>query len=271
MTEEKFTELVNLYLDKEISERGLAQLKSELAANAERKDDFVECCRMCQAMRMALNSQSPKRSYEIWRNGSNGSSRSSRSKQRGQRIFSYTSRRADSFLTRERSMNHFSHKVTTFPRWITGIGFAASLALGFALLMPVFRDTSAVSSQPAIKGVEVEDLFEVDLLDRIGHREIRRFANVQAQRKANQQASLAAQHRLMGLSPELTPKKKQLRFISAATAQRPDLVRDQAELMAEVQKMSAMPPPQILRVESMQSEPAALWPGGFQSSLASFK
>ena len=38
MTEDKFTELVNLYLDQEISDCGLAQLKSELAANAERKD-----------------------------------------------------------------------------------------------------------------------------------------------------------------------------------------------------------------------------------------
>ena len=271
MTEDKFTELVNLYLDKEISECGLAQLKSELAANAERKDDFVECCRMCQAMRMALNSQSPKRSYEIWRNGSNGSSRSSRSKQRGQRIFFNTSRRADSFSTHETSTNHFSHKVTTFPRWIMCTGFAASLALSFALFMPVFRETPAMSSQTTHKGVEVEDLFEDDLLDRIGHQEIRSFANVQAQRKANQQASLATQLRLLGLSLELTPKKKQLRPFSAAAALRPEEVRDYAELLMEVQEMSAMPPPQILRVESMQSESAASWSGGFQSSLASFK
>ena len=240
MTEDKFTELVNLYLDKEISDCGLAQLKSELAANAERKDDFAESCRMHLAMRMALNPQSPKRSYEFWRNESN-------------------------------SLSPSSHKVTTFPRWIMGTGFAASLALGFALLMPVFRETPAVSSQTTLKGVEVEDLFEDDLLDRIGHQEIRRFANVQAQRKANQQASLATQLRLLGLSPELTPKKKQLRFISAAATLRPEVVRDHAELLAEVQKMSAMPPPQILRVESMQSEASAPWPGGFQSSLASFK
>ncbi|MEC8614513.1 MAG: hypothetical protein VXY17_03815 [Verrucomicrobiota bacterium] len=271
MTEDKFTELVNLYLDKEISERGLAQLKSELAINAERKDDFVERCRMCQATRMALNSKSPKRSYEIWRNKSSSSSRSSRPKLRDQRIFSYTSRSADSFLTSEKSKNHLSHKVATFPRWITAISFAASLALGFALLMPFFRDSSAVSSQPVIKGVEVKDLLEVDLMDRISHREIRRFANVQAQRKANQEASLAAQHLIMGLSPELTTKKKQFRSISVAASQRPDVVRDQAELLMEVQKVSAMPSPKILRVESMQSEPAALWPGSFQSSLASFK
>ncbi|MEE2988309.1 MAG: hypothetical protein VX372_01935, partial [Verrucomicrobiota bacterium] len=70
MTEDKFTELVNLYLDQEISDCGLAQLKSELAANAERKDDFAGSCRMHLAMRMALNPQSSKRSYEFWRNES---------------------------------------------------------------------------------------------------------------------------------------------------------------------------------------------------------
>ena len=240
MTEDKFTELVNLYLDKEITDCGLAQLKSELAANAERKDDFAESCRMHLAMRMALNPQSPKRSYEFLRNESN-------------------------------SLSPSSHKVNTFSLWIMGTGFAASLALSFALLMPFFRDTPAVSSQTTLKSVEVEDLFEDNLLDGIGHQEIRRFANVQAQRKANQQANLATQLRLLGLSSELTPKKKQLRFISADAALRPEVVRDHAELLVEVQKMSAMPPPQILRVESMQSEASAPWPGGFKSSLASFK
>lgn len=235
MTEDKFTELVNLYLDKEISECGLAQLKSELAANAERKDDFAESCRMHLAMRMALKSQSLKRSYEF------------------------------------NSLSPSSHKVTTFPHWIMGTGFAAILALGFALLMPVFRDTPAVSSQTFIKNVEVGGLFEVDLLDRIGNQEIRHFANVQAQRKANQQASLATQLPLLGLSQELAPKKKQHRSISAAVALPYEIVSDHAELLAEVQKMSPMPSPQILRLESMQSEPSSPWSGGFQSSLASFK
>ena len=271
MTEDKFKELVNLYLDKEISECGLAQLKSELAANANRKDDFAGRCRMHQAMRMALNPQSPKRSYKFWRYGSNSSSRSSRSNQRRQRIFSCTSRRADSISTHEISTNQFSHKATTFPRWIMGTGFAASLALSFVLLMTVFRDTPAVSSKATLKGVEVEDQFEVDMFERIGNQEIRRFANLQAQRKANQQAILAAQLQLLGLNPELTPMKKQLRFINAPTAQRPEVVLDYAELLAEDQKMSVMPPPQILRVESMQSKSSASWQGGFQSSLASFK
>ena len=125
--------------------------------------------------------------------------------------------------------------------------------------------------QRVIKGVEMEDLFEVDLLDRIGHREFRRFANAQAQRMANQQTSLAAQHWLIGPNPELTPKEKQLRPMNLVVDQHREFVRDHAELLAEVKKISAMPPPHILRVESMQPESAARSSGGFQSSLARFK
>jgi hypothetical protein len=75
----------------------------------------------------------------------------------------------------------------------------------------------------------------------------------------------------MGLSQELTPEEKQLRSISAVAAQHPEVVREHAELLAEVQGISAMPPPQILRIESMQPEPTVPWSGGFKSSLASFK
>jgi hypothetical protein len=271
MTEENFTELVNLYLDKEITARGLAQLKCELAANVERKDEFAEHCRMHQAMRIALNPQPSKRRFKFWLNGSNSSSCSSRSSEQGLRTFSNMSPQVESFSTRESKSNHSAHKVTTFPRWIVGTGFAASLALGFALLMPVFRDTPAESSQTALKDMEAEVLVEADLFDLIGHRELRRFANLQSQRETDQRASLSAQFRLMGLSPELTPNGKQLRSINTTASQRPEVVRDHAELLAEIQKISAMPPPQILRVESMQSEPTAPWSGGFKSSLASFK
>ena len=268
MTEDKFTELVNLYLDNEISEHDLAQLNCELAANADRKDEFAEHCRMHQAMGMALNPQSSKRRFKSWRIGSNSSSRRSRS---SQRIFSNMSPRLESLTTRETNINHSAHEVTTFPRWIMGIGFAASFALAFVLLMPVFRDTTAVSSQAALMGVTAGEMFETDPLDLIGHREIRRFANAQLQRNSNQRVSLAAQLRLIGLNPELTPKEKHLRSISAAAAQRPEVFRDHAELLVEVQKISVMPPPQILRIESMQSESTSPWSGGFKSSLASFK
>ena len=271
MNEEDFSELVNLYLDKEITERGLAQLKCELAANVERKDEFAEHCRMHQAMLLALNPQPARRRFKFWRSGSNSSFRSSRSREQGLRTFSNMSPQVESFSTRETNSNHSAHDVTTFPRWIMGTAFAASLALGFALLMPIFLDTSAESSQIALDDMEAEALVQADLLDLIGQRELRRFTNLQSQREANQQASLAAQRRLMGLSPELTPNENQLRSISMAASQRPKVFREHAELLAEIQKISAMPPPQILRFESMQSEPTAPWSGGFKSSLASFK
>ena len=56
MTDEKFTELVNLYLDKEISDQGIAALKRELETNTERKAEFTERCRLHQAMRLGYGS-----------------------------------------------------------------------------------------------------------------------------------------------------------------------------------------------------------------------
>jgi len=268
MTEEKFTELVNLYLDKEITERSLAGLKAELAANADRKAEFAERCRLHQAMRLALNPQSSKRRSKSRRSGEARSSRSSRSQQRPS---SRSSRQPVAISTRETRVDPSAERVTHFPRWMMGTGLAASFALGFALLTPVFRDTTHAASQPALEGVEADELVEVDPLDTIGRNELRRFATIQEQRAANQRASIAAQLRLMGLSPELTPEEKQLRPISVAAAQRPKPTRNHAELLAEVQKMTAMPAQQILRVESLQPDPAVRWPGGFKSSLASFK
>ncbi len=152
-----------------------------------------------------------------------------------------------------------------------GSGLAACLALGFALLVPVFRDTTSVASQPALEGVEADELVEEDPLDTIGRTELRRFASIQEQRAANQRASIAAQLRLMGLRPELTPDEKQLRSVSIAATQPVAPVRNEAAFLEEVQKMKPMPDPQILSVESMRPEPAVRWPGGFHSSLASFK
>lgn len=58
MTEEEFTESINLYLDKEISEEMLQALKSELAGNPDRQAEFAKICRLHQAMRLALRPQS---------------------------------------------------------------------------------------------------------------------------------------------------------------------------------------------------------------------
>lgn len=286
MREEKFTELVNLYLDKEISDRGLAELKAELAHNAERKAEFAERCRLHQAMRLALNPAAAKRLASSaskgnrWREGSRERSRragstgrSTRSTRSGSRPASGAAARAALSSSRDTRVDERTQRSETvaFPRWILGAGLAASFALGLTLLVPVFRDTTAVAAQPELKGVDADELIEEDPLDRIGRTELRRFASVQAQRAANERASLAAQLRLMGLRPELTPREKQLRTVSLAAIQPRGAEQDHAELLAEMQKMTPIPAPQILRSEPVSVDVHDRWPSGFHSSLASFK
>ncbi|WPJ94965.1 hypothetical protein SH580_16170 [Coraliomargarita algicola] len=283
MTEEKFTELVNLYLDKEISERGLADLKAELAVNAKRKAAFQERCRLHQAMRLALQPQAAKHRSSSSRSSGRASSRSGASLSRSREARAGGLRHAS-----RQSSSHSSHRSVEFSarvekgsatekvhfsRWIIGTGLAASFAIGVTLLVPVFRDSTHIASQPPLKGVNANELAEVDPLDTIGRSELRRFATTQDQRASNHRASIAAQLRLMGLRPEHTPEVKRLRPVSLAAAQRPTPTRNSAELLAGVQQMLPMPTPQILRVEaeSTQYEPGSRWPSGFHSSLASFK
>lgn len=272
MNEEKFSELVNLYLDKELSERGLAELKAELAVDAKRKAEFKERCRLHQAMRLALNPQTGKRRSASGRRRSKQSRRPSRATnvRSGSSRSSRTSRSASKAAVSTR-VDPNEEKHTTFPRWIMGSGLAACFIVGLILLPPVFRDTTSVASQPELEGVEADELVEEDPLDNIGRAELRRFASIQEQRNANRRASLAAQLRLMGLRPELTPDEKQLRSISLAATQPAPNLRSNAQLLEDVQKITPMPAPQILRTESLEGEPANRWPGGFQSSLASFK
>lgn len=284
MTEEKFTELVNLYLDREISEQGLVELKAELALSAARRTEFQERCRLHQAMRLALAPRAVESRSGQGARRSGGSSRrsgaASRRSSRSRHLSVHGARRSTRVPVRDTHREHSqggSGRVVTFPRWILGSGLAASFALGFVLLAPVFRDTVDVASQPKLTGVELDELLatdeslEADPLDSIGRSELRRYATTQEQRAANRRASIASQLRLMGLRPELTPEEKQLRSVSEHAVKRPSQQQDHAELLAEVQKMTPMPTPQILGVESIRSDSAVRWPSGFQSSLASFK
>lgn len=272
MNEEKFTELVNLYLDKELSDRGLAELKAELAANAERKAEFRERCRLHQAMRLALDPQAGKHRPGSKRSRSSKSRRSATTAAApSTRSSSRRTSRSGSRAPASTRLDPNEEKHITFPRWILGSGLAACFALGFVLLSPVFRDTTSTASQPALEGVEADELVEEDPLDSIGRAELRRFASIQEQRSAHRHASLAAQLRLMGLRPELTPEEKELRSVSLAATQPTSTLRSNAQLLEDVQKITPMPAPRILRAEPDGGEPANRWPGGFQSSLASFQ
>lgn len=65
MTDEKFTELINLYLDKEISEEELNLLKEEIGKNSDRKRILLERCRLHKAMRLALRPENEGRSGRV--------------------------------------------------------------------------------------------------------------------------------------------------------------------------------------------------------------
>jgi hypothetical protein len=139
------------------------------------------------------------------------------------------------------------------------------------LFVPFFQDEADASMQSRLADSDTEGVLEEDPLDTIGRAELRRFASVQEQKMANKSASIAAQLRLMGLRPEFTPAEKQLRAVNVAAVHSPRPSRSQAELLAELQQLSAMPMPQILRAESTSSESSVLSSSVFLSSLASFK
>lgn len=57
MTDERFRELVNLYLDDEISTAELREFSAALAAHAGRKADFQQRCRLHRAVRLVYDPQ----------------------------------------------------------------------------------------------------------------------------------------------------------------------------------------------------------------------
>jgi hypothetical protein len=237
MTEEQFTELVNLYLDREISPEQLKSLKAELEVDPDRREAFAERRRLHRAMEIALNPEKEKVGH----------------------------------LPRGREAEDLSEfsGATRFPRWILGSGVAASLLIAVFVLPAVFRDSA--ESLPHSQSANAPDgnLVERDPLDAIGRSELRRFASVQEQKERIQNASLVAQMRLLGLSPELTPEEKQLHEVSLAAAHSPRRSISQAELLRQIQELRAIPETNLVKTGvSRSSSPA--WSSSFQSSLASF-
>jgi hypothetical protein len=265
MTEEKFTELVNLYLDKEISQTELSSLKAELARNIRRKEEFAERCRLHQAMRMALDPESAKSARSRRRAPASGrkiqrQSSHSRSRSRAKAL------KPVGLSTRVDERVDVVHRGAGIPRWILGSGLAASLLVGFLVIPKIFQEEAA-----ELTGVVAEGLVETDPLDEIGRKELLRFASNQEQRTVNRRASLAAKFRLMGLQPELTPPEKRLRSVSLATLESKRSQPSQAELLEKVKNFSPIPEPRILSHDSNVMDSTPAWPTGFQSSLATFK
>lgn len=238
MTDETFTELVNLYLDKEISEEDLARLQAELAIDPERQQSFRERCRLHRAMQLALNP---------------GLSQSQRARQ---------ARRPTG---------------PSPARWLSVAGLAASLIVAFALI-PILLTEQSESSLGGIganpSGVSIPGVDSDYLLDEISLADVRRYASRHEKKLANHRASLAAQLRLMGLRPELIPQDKDLRPVDLAAIQ-PKPTRSQAELLTELQRQTVIPKPRILRMENTEGSNMAQgsqgYSSGFSASMVSFR
>lgn len=253
MTDEKFTELVNLYFDKEISVEDLKELKAEVAACPDRKQAFAECCRLHQAMRLALKPPH-KRSRRT-------ASRRTASRSR----VAFGAHRLSHAELRHRRL---SERGNPLPRWLLGSGMAASLALGFLLLAPVFRDTIAPGAQPALVGVDQEEL--QGPFASLGRSDLRRYAAVQQQSQVKSHASLVAQMRLMGLRPEFTPEDKQLREVGLPAHYEPKHQVSQAELFQRIQAQKAIPEPSLLRLQEAEQHLPLSWPEAFQAAPVRF-
>ncbi|TVP79216.1 MAG: hypothetical protein EA353_06735 [Puniceicoccaceae bacterium] len=240
MKDELFTELVDLYLDQEINEAELAQLKSALEGDPARRRAFHDRRRLHQAMQLALD---PEMSLDA-----------------------------------QPSLSESARAV--FPRWFLGAGLAASLSIAgvfiFAVIQPGARTLSwgmvadvllledAITSAPAgAAGI-------ADPLDSISRSELRRFAVRQQQSAVTQRTSLAAKLRLMGLRPELTPHDKELRVVNLASVQPREPSISLEDRLERMQRLSAMPEPRILQFEEPEQVSTSLMMSGFHSSLASF-
>lgn len=238
MTDETFTELVNLYLDKEISEKDLRRLKAELSADARRRRLFVERSRLHTAMQLALNPQAGAAMEGVAPKPSS---------------------------------------VVAFD-WFMGTGLAAALVLGVVFLTSSVWDR--VPSPPFGNEAKVSSFAEPDFLEQAlsewnGDAELKRYASRQQQGLANERASFAAQLRLMGLRPELTPQDKVLRAVDLAALET-EPTRSQAELLSALQRNSVMPEARILRYDAEMGSNAEngspeTYGSGFQSSLISFR
>lgn len=240
MTEETFTELVDLYLDEEISESDLKRLKSEVSADSQRRKIFVERKRLHMAMQLALNPQL-----------SAGS---------GSGVFQKCVRPSPSAFG-----------------WFIGTGLAASLAFAlvfFAATLSERTDATAFGAGPVTADTSASDFLDQALSKWSSDAELKRYATRQQQGLTNERASLAAQLRLMGLRPELTPQDKELKTIDLSALQT-EPSRSQAELLTALQRHSVMPEARILQFDAQSDfrteAESQSYGGGFQSSLISFR
>ena len=242
MTEEKFTELIDLYLDEEISKEDLKRLRAELAADPDRKQRFLERRCLHQATGLALAPETfggPSKRRPHAKRRHRSSVESGRSHER--------SRRRVQRSTGKQTLRTAPNLPNPLPRWILGAGMAASLLIASVLLRPIFRDSLNGSWFSNLMPSQAsEAVIGDDLLTEVRASDLERYQKIQA-RADQRQASLVAQMRLLGLRPELTPADKQLRAVEPSTLEPEQNEISRAEHLARLQKLRPIPEPKLFR------------------------
>ncbi len=122
MNEAKFTELVNLYFDREISSAELELLREALAVSPTRKCEFDARYRLHQAMRMAVAPQA----LEVAQFRELAAKKTTR-----------------------------ASRLTV---WVLGSGVAACVTFGVVLLRPVIRESASVATAEELAEVARSDM-----------------------------------------------------------------------------------------------------------------
>jgi hypothetical protein len=235
MTDEKFTELVNLYFDNEIASVDLAWLQEELASNTTRKREFEERHLLHQAMRMALN--------------------------------------PCGFETHPHAQPE--QQDLSLPCWkiASGIasGMAACLAFGLALLAPILLNPTAGLTDQSLALQAVES--EVPLA--FGKTAVARYSavrNVAQRNRCSLTAQLRLLGLQPAMTPQ---DQQLHGVDIAALQRGNLARSREAELINRFNQTSTMPEPQFFEIADrptkFEQNHNAHWPSGFGTSLASFK
>lgn len=263
MIEAEFSELVDLYIDGEISTDQLILLEAELSKNPERRRFFAERWRLHQATRAVLapNVRDADDGVPLAGGGTPRSPGRTRSARRPQ-----TDKRRQ---RRKSADTRFYESRVTLPGWIAGTGLVFSVILSIVLLRPVFLDTVDPWALPELVGVHQRDLIDTEKRSEdIRPSDFERYRKRQ-KAESLQHASLVSQMRLLGLRPEHTPTDKRLQSIHPSLVAPKENPLTQAEFLARMQSIQPMPQPELL--QSMRSAQSGLPDGmGFEFRLVGY-
>ncbi|MEM7792378.1 MAG: hypothetical protein AAF546_13315 [Verrucomicrobiota bacterium] len=238
MTDDRFRELVNLHLDREITKDDLALLQDEIEKNEARRKEFESLHSFHRAMQAALRSAETS----------------------GQ----------------ERTDGFSAHSVVGIRELLVPsiyvAGLAACFAIVFLALGPTFvsshlaaevsEEDSYAAGIPEVPEIKIDKTRMVRVMERRRHDDSRK-------------ATLATQLRLLGMNPGILPVERELASVDLEEQKirRRVIIPTHTERIEQLVELSPIPETPIIRYQepSNYGSTAGAWPVGFKTSLASFK